>query len=257
MASITSQKILQYKNIIIENDKGAEAFATTSNPILDLFTETRKCIPEDKDEFVKLVKKIELAKNSNPEMFIKLLKFHRLIEKGNGMKGIYYLCMIVLKEEDPDMYEYVLNWSRQYAKDILRLARLSSMFNPTESTSGETIQMDIKNNLNPNTNSNKSKRQIKLSAWAKTETKAGNIKMNQQQQTVVSLSPEIALYSHLLFDTIKLIVLGKMFDPETNLMLFKYIGYETSHFAVESNIIWKYVEYLLQTDPEVNVLINA
>ena len=255
MTSITSQQILQFKNIIIQNDKGAEAFATTTNPILDLFTETRKNLPEDKDEFIKLVKKIELAKNSNPEMFIKLLKFHRIIEKGNGIKGIYYLCMIVLKEEDPDMYEYVLKWSKQYPKDILRMARLSSMFNPSESTSGETIQMDIQNNVNAN--ANKSKRQLKLSAWSKTETKAGNIKMNQHQKTVVSLSPEIVLYSHLLFDTIKLIMLGKMFDPETNLMLFKYLGYETSHFAIESNIIWKYVEHLLQTDPDVITLINA
>jgi len=254
MATITSQQILKYKNIIIQNDKGADAFVTTTNPILDLFTETRKKIPEDKDEFIKLVKKIELAKNSDPEMFIKLLKFHRLIEKGNGMKGIYYICMIILKEEDPDMYEYVLNWSRQYPKDILRLARLSSMFNPTESSKGERIQMDVKN---PDTMPISCKRSNKINSWAKTEMKAGNIKMNQQQQTVVSLGPETALYSHLLFDTIKFIILGKMFDPKANLMLFKYLGYETNHFAVESKIIWKYVEHLLQSDPEVNILINA
>ena len=279
MTTITSQQILKYKNIIIQNDKGADAFETTSNPILDLFTETRKNLPEEKDEFIKLIKKIELAKNSNPEMFIKLLKFHRLIEKGNGMKCIYYLCMMVLKEEDTDMYEHVLNWSRQYPKDILRLARLSSMFNPIESSKGETIQINIKKQNSPSSSSSSNssnpanpintsnpaipkpiimaKRQIKVNAWANTEMKSGNIKMNQSQETIISLGPEIALYSHLLFDTIKDIILGKMFDPNTNLMLFKYMAYETGHFAIESNIIWKYVEYLLQSDPEINILINS
>ena len=249
MTTITGQQILQYKNIIILNDKGADAFVTTTNPILDLFTQTNKSIPEDREEFGKLIKKIELAKNSNPEMFIKLLKFHRLIEKGNGIKGLYYMCMMVLKEEDPEMYEYVLNWSKQYPKDILRLARLSSMFNPIESSKGESIKMDIKSNYLGN-------RGNKLNSWAKTEKISGNIKMNQNQETIVSLGPEIALYSHLLFDLIKQILLGNMFNPANNLMLFKYLGYETSHFAVESNVIWKYVEYLLQNDIDINMLIN-
>lgn len=252
MASITSQTFNIFKKIVTTNDKGADAFTTTTNPILDLFTETRKSLPRDLEEFKKLVRKIEAAKNADSEMFVRLLKFHRLIEKGNGMKGIYYICMMVLKEEDPVLYEYVLKWSREYPKDIMRLARISSMFNSTVSSTGEKIQMKLSTDYSIHKG-----RGTKMVKWTRDGMKSGNIHLNSNQNTVVSLSPEIVLYSNLLFDTIKQILKGNLYEDNVNLMLFKYMAYESSHFAVESNIIWKYVEQLMQNDPEISTLINT
>ena len=241
MAYISSQQLTALKNLSILNDKGADAFTSSNNPILDLFTLTSKVIPDELSQFTKLVKKVEIAKNSNPEMFVKLLKFHRLIEHGNGIKGLYYICMIILKEEDPMLYEYVLKWSNEYPKDILRLTRISSMFNPTESSTNESVKMNLKTSYN-----GAGENGIKMVTWVKSGLKSGNIRFDANHETVVSLSPEIVLYGNLVFNNILNIIDGKLFDEDTNLMLFKYLGYESNHFSVETNIIWKYVEQLIK-----------
>ena len=115
------------------NAKGADAFVSTTNPVLDLFTYSSRKFYEKEEDFNKVVELIVQAKNFDSELFLKLLKFHRHINIGNGIKNIYYLCMLVLKEEDPAMYEQILTWSYEYPKDILTLARTSSSFSPKAS----------------------------------------------------------------------------------------------------------------------------
>jgi hypothetical protein len=260
-SKITSQALFTAQANRTLNTKGADAFHSTTNPILDLFTETRKSVPETLEEFTTLVRKIESAKNYNSELFIKLLKFHRLIEKGNGLKGLYYICMIILKDEDPIFYEQVLAWSRQYPKDILRLARLSSMFGCNSSTSASIISIPI--NLKYSSAQGQSKGAVgkKMTKWALTEKANGNNRtfgaISNSQMQCVAISAEIELYSQLVAQVIKKILTGKMFDDDVNLMLFKYLSYETGHFAVESKLIWTMVKTILDLDPIVQASKDA
>jgi hypothetical protein len=50
---------------------------------------------------------------------------------------------------------------------------------------------------------------------------------------------------------------GKLYDDEVNLMLFKYLSYETGHFAVESKVIWTRVNEILTLDPVVRAAFDA
>jgi hypothetical protein len=274
---ITSQALFASQANQSLNTKGADAFYSTTNPILDLFTETRKSIPETLEEFTALVRKIESAKNHDSELFIKLLKFHRLIEKGNGLKGLYYICMMILKDEDPIIYEKVLAWSRQYPKDILRLARLSSMFGCKSSNSGSIISIPLNLKYSSAQGLGKGVLGKKMTKWALTEKASSNISLdlhtahtthtthtthtstmlptcqmlaNSKMHQVV-ISAEIELYSQLVAEVIKKILTGKMFDDDVNLMLFKYLSYETGHFAVESKLIWTRVQAILESDSVV------
>jgi hypothetical protein len=256
---ITSQSFFAIQSNLTLNEKGADAFISTSNPILDLFTETRKKVPEILEEFNALVRKIEAAKNYDSEMFIRLLKFHRLIEKGNGLKGIYYICMMVLKEEDPTLYEQIISWSHEYPKDILRLARLSSMFGGTAAISSRktdvygdypAVHLPISTSYKTNTGI-KGVFGKKITKWITTENKSGNVTSVgtiSAPKHRVFISAEIELYAQLVAYNIKKILTGKLYDEDVNLMLFKYLSYETGHFAVESKIIWTRVENILRTD---------
>lgn len=258
--TLTSQAIFAARKNITHTTKGADAFKSTTNPILDLFTETRKQVPATLDEFKILVRKIEAAKNHDSEMFIKLLKFHRLIEKGNGMKGIYYISMMILKDEDPVIYEKVLSWSHQYPKDILRLARLSSMFGCAATTVKTTVNIPM--NLKYLTTQGNIKGTLgkKMTIWALTEKSRSNLtssKSSTNPVQTVHISAEIELYSQLLADTLKKVMTGKLYDDDVNLMLFKYISYETGHFAVESKVIWTRIHAILKTDPVVKAAFDA
>ena len=259
-SKMTSQSILTARANMILNTKGADAFISTTNPILDLFTETRKKVPETLEEFTALVRKIEAAKNFDSELFVKLLKFHRLIEKGNGLKGLYYISMIILKEEDPDIYKQVLTWSRQYPKDILRLARLSSIFGClTDSSSSFSVSIPLSLKYLSPKGDKKSTLGKKMTKWALTEKKTGNVVSNSCTSSIATIliSSEIELYSQLLVDVIKKILTGKLFDSDANLMLFKYLSYETGHFAVESKVIWSRVKEILESDPVVQASRDA
>lgn len=265
---ITSQQLFSQIPAIVPNEKGATAFVSTSNPILDLFTETRKKVPETLEEFTTLIRKIEAAKNHNSEMFVRLLKFHRLIEKGNGMKGVYYICMMVLKEEDPTLYKQILEWSHEYPKDILRLARISSMFGENYSKPynnanvyGDYPTVSFKTPLKYKTNAGipKGANGKRLTKWLLTEKQNGNVKStrlssSQELSHKVNISAEIELYSQLVAETIIKILDGKIFDDNINLMLFKYLSHESGHFGIETKIIWQRVLDILYLDSECKKL---
>jgi hypothetical protein len=239
------------RNITV-NAKGATAFVSTGNPILDLFTYSNKKIPTDFDEFAQMVNMIIEAKNFNSEMFVKLLRFHRLIEKGSGIKSFYYVCMMILKDEDPHMYSQVLKWSYEYPKDILRLARISSFFSDRASIENEFV--NIHGDTSYHSSSLKS-----LSEKSKSKTKHLIVEQHRGNLSTIKIhslyklriSTELELFSHMLANAIKMIIMGKLFSKDLNIMFFKYLGYETSHFWFESEIIWKRVEQILQSDPVI------
>jgi len=230
--------------IVKLNRKGANSFESTTNPVLDLFTYTSKTFYKDQEEFNNVVDMIVKAKNFDNIMFLKLLTFHRLIDQGNGIKNIYYLCLLILKEEDPLMYETMLNFSYEYAKDILTMGKLSSAFSPIPATEISTIKMPCYNQPNYS----------KGSKRAKMEAYLHHVKDKLISNDEISLSFEYKFYGNLIFSTfIELLKGSSKYDP----MLLKYLAYETGHFNVESELIWEYLKTKVNGCEEFESLVDS
>jgi len=206
--------------------------------ILEFFNEEYKTI-NSLEDFTTLVKKIEKIKNYSSEIFIKLLIYHRVV-KGN--KQLYYIGMMVLREEDPEMYIKILrlNILKFYSKDLLRLCRIYNFIGQHNSDS--KINIDIQDTTGH--------RNMKLKMWNKKNCINNDLKIKE-----IYLSVEAKLYGDSLYRTIKEILVGNYESNDINLVLFKYISYESGHFNLESMFIWKYVEDLLQKDIQIpNIL---
>lgn len=230
----------------IQNTKGADAFASTTNPCLDIFTYTSKNFPSEIDSFTSLVELVTKAKNTNSELFLKLMKFHRLIEKGNGIKNINYLGMCLLKQEDPETYAKILEWSYEYPKDILNLCRFNLIFNPIPD-SISTSEINYQGNW---TSEKKGSRGNRM---ALVEKKIKNILYNNVNQKI-KVPCEIRIYGDLVIDTFKKVMDGK---HDFNPMLLKYMSFETGHWSTETNLIWNYIESRLASDNEFTDLVNS
>ena len=229
----TSQALIIAQNLTL-GTKGTDAWKSTLEPILDLFVTTSKKCPQDLNEFTKIFQIVSQSLRHDPDGFIQLLKFHRLIKNGNGIKWLYYLCLIVLKIENPLLYEQVVTWSWEYPKDLLNLHRLTNMYDPIVSSSGETILM--KNSSN----------RTKGSIGAKTHAFELQNKVKRFVPTV-NLQYEIVLYTREVLKLFKnLITPG--FTESVNPMFLKYMGYETGHWALESKLIWNHLEDLIKLD---------
>ncbi len=230
------------------NAKGADAFASTTDPALDIFTYTSKTFPSDLEHFTELVNKLTEVKNENSELFIKLLKFHRLIEKGNGTKNIYYTGMNILKLENPELYSQILMWSYQYPKDILYLCRTNTMFGlvPDEFA---TSTINYKSNQFHSTNRNS--KGLKLNSL---ETKYKKSSLINQDISTIMVSSEIRIYGDLVIDTFKKILNN---SKDYNPMLLKYMANESGHWSAETHLIWNYLESRLGTDDEFVQLVNS
>jgi len=205
--------------------------------ILEFFNEEYKSI-NSLEDFTTIVRKIEKIKNYSAEIFIKLLIYHRVF-KGN--KQLYYIGMMVLREEDPEMYDKILrlNILKFYSKDLLRLCRIYNFMGQRNSDS--KINIDIKETTGH--------KNIKLIMWNKKNC------MDELKIKDIYLSVEAKLYGDALYKTIKEILVGNYGSNDINLVLFKYISYESGHFNLESMFIWKYVEDLLQKDNDIpNIL---
>ena len=113
---------------VITNKKGATAFSTTFNDVLDLYTNQLKSLPTDSDKFSDLINTIENSFINNPELTIKLLKYKRLIKKGDGLRMLPFVMMMMVKKQDYEVYKQMLSWFNESDKDLLRLARMSRMF---------------------------------------------------------------------------------------------------------------------------------
>ena len=91
---------------------------------------------------------------------------------------------------------------------------------------------------------------IKLLMWNKKNC-ADDLKIKD-----IYLSIEAKLYGDALYRTIKEILNGNYESNDINLVLFKYISYESGHFNLESMFIWKYVEQLLSIDNELKNILS-
>jgi len=212
--------------------------ANNDEIILEFFNEEYKAI-NSLEDFTEVVRKIEKIKNYSSEIFIKLLIYHRVF-KGN--KQLYYIGMMVLREEDPEMYIKILrlNILKFYSKDLLRLCRIYNFMGQKNSDS--KINIDIKETTGH--------RNIKLIMWNKKNC------MDDLKIKEIYLSVEAKLYGDALYRTIKEILLGNYGSNDINLVLFKYISYESGHFNLESMFIWKYVEDLLQKDSDISNILK-
>jgi len=212
--------------------------ANNDEIILEFFNEEYKAI-NSLEDFTEVVRKIEKIKNYSSEIFIKLLIYHRVF-KGN--KQLYYIGMMVLREEDPEMYIKILrlNILKFYSKDLLRLCRIYNFMGQRNSDS--KINIDIKETIGH--------KNIKLIMWNKKNC------MDDLKIKEIYLSVEAKLYGDALYRTIKEILLGNYGSNDINLVLFKYISYESGHFNLESMFIWKYVEDLLQKDSDISNILK-
>jgi hypothetical protein len=216
----------------------AELVNNSDELILEFFNEEYKAI-NSLEDFTTVVRKIEKIKNYSSEIFIKLLIYHRVF-KGN--KQLFYIGMMVLREEDPEMYIKILNLNilKFYSKDLLRLCRIYNFMGQHNSDS------KIKINIQETTGH----RNVKLIMWNKKNCINNDLKIKE-----IYLSVEAKLYGDALYRTIKEILVGNYGSNDINLVLFKYISYESGHFNLESIFIWKYVEDLLQKDGDIpNIL---
>ena len=220
------------------NRKGAIAFVSTKNSLLDLFTLVSKKLPETLEEFELVVQMISNCLNTDPELFVKVLKFHRLINNGNGIKWIYSLCMIVLKENDLVLYEQVLSWSWQYPKDILNLQRITNMWKPTASSGGESVITSLGSCISSND------LQRKWWTFRCQNITNGLVHNHEDDMFIVQFQSEIVLYAKLILDVfVKLLTPGSI--EHINPMLFKYLAYKNCHWAVETDLIWSFAETLI------------
>lgn len=210
------------------------------NPILDFFINKNNFSINTIDQFTKIVREIEEAKNYNSELFIKILIYHRIIQ-GNGLKSIYYISMMILREEDPIMYEKILKLLNEYPKDILRLCRISNFTG--QINSNVKIKLDIVETT--------CHRKIKLNMWNKINSDK-TIGLSKE----VNLSIEAKLYGDLVYKSIKEILIKNYESKDINLMLFKYLSYESGHFNLETLFIWKYVEKLLSNDIDLQYILS-
>jgi hypothetical protein len=242
-----SSRILAKNIVPTLNAKGADAFESTTNPALDLFTYTSKNFSSDANEFSSLVSKIVEVKNYNSELFFKLLKFPRLIEKGNGIKNIYYLGMLLLKQEDPETYSKILEWSYEYPKDILTLARLCSMYQPIGDTNPNAT-FDYQSSYVSGTAGSKGKKMSYV------ESKYHDHDLIDSTNNKITVPCEIRIYGDLVLDTFKKLISG---SKDYNPMLLKYMGYETGHWAIESEFIWSYLDSRLKNDSEFVELLDS
>lgn len=211
-----------------------------TNFVLNFFMYKNKNPIETIEDFTKLVKEIEAVKNYNSELFIKILIYHR-ITKGNGLKSIYYISMMILREEDPIMYIKILELLKEYPKDILRLGRISNF----------TGQINSVNKINVNFTSSSAHIQTKLHMWDK---KNGDNTINITKN--INISIETKLYGDLIYKSIKEILTKNYESKDINMMLFKYLSYESGHFNLETMFIWKYVEQLFSMDKEIKNILS-
>jgi len=139
----------------IKNDKDC---ILIFNPLLELFANGNMKCPNSFEQFEKIFNIILDTLKKDPECFIKILKFQRLIQNDNRIKWLYYLCMLIIKMENQYVYEQILDLSWQCPNDFMNLHRITNMYEPITSNEFVTISLPIKGSL-------KGTYANKLNAW--------------------------------------------------------------------------------------------
>lgn len=105
------------------NRKGAPAFVTTGDPCLDIFTAQRREMGS-KEEFVSLIRSMEEAWRTNPKLFLRLMKYKRNTDKGQGHKLLHLMMASVLSRGTHESVFDILAWTKDCHKDLMQMARL-------------------------------------------------------------------------------------------------------------------------------------
>lgn len=114
---------MQAVNNLTLNTNGAQAFTTTTDPVLDMFTLCSKDPYLTEDKYSELYALFCKVCDKNPEALLQLMTFHRSITKGNGIKHYYYLGMSILQKccVDTELFKEMVRFSYQYTKDLYHL----------------------------------------------------------------------------------------------------------------------------------------
>ena len=246
--NMTTSQGLIYTNNMVLNAKGANAWESTLNPLVDLFATGIKKCPDTYEEFEKVFNIIQSALRENPETFVKVLKFHRLIANGNGIKWIYYLCLMVIRMENHALYSLVLEWSWQYPKDFLNLHRITNMYEPIYS--GEKVNTTL-----PTRDFEPSSYASKLNAWA-LQNKVKREEFDTTHIYSVPIQNELVLYGNNICELFVNLMTPE-FDGEYNPMFLKYMSHEHGHWEVETHLIWQYIESIIKSNTSFADLVNS
>jgi hypothetical protein len=245
--NMTTSQGLIYTNNVVLNDKGANAWKSTLNPLVDLFATGIKRCPDTYEEFEKIFNIVQSALREDPQSFIKVLKFHRLIANGNGIKWIYYLCLLVIRMEDSGLYSQVLEWSWQYPKDFLNLHRITNMYEPLQS--GYEVNTTL-----PSIDLVQGSYASKLNAWALQNKVERHKNLNLIYS--VPVQNEIVSYGNKVYELFNNLMTPE-FEDNYNPMFLKYLSYESGHWEVETHLIWQYIETKFIGHKEFRDLINS
>jgi len=245
--NMTTSQGLIYTNNMVPNAKGADAWKSTLNPLVDLFATGIKKCPDSYEEFKQVFNIIQSALRDDPEMFVKVLKFHRLITNGNGIKWIYYLCLMVIRMENPSLYSQVLEWSWQYPKDFLNLHRITNMYEPIHSDNEVNTTIPTRD-LEQGSYANK------MHVWALQNNV--NIEFDATHIYSVPIQDELVLYGNKVYELFVNLMTPE-FDGDYNPMFLKYMSYEKGHCEVETHLIWQYIEYKIKSNILFANLINS
>jgi len=245
--NMTTSRGLIYTKNMTPNAKGADAWKSTLNPLVDLFATGIKRCPDSYEEFEKIFNIVQSALREEPQSFIKILKFHRLIANGNGIKWIYYLCLIVIRMENPSLYSQVLEWSWQYPKDFMNLHRITNMYEPVHS--GKEVKTTL-----PDLWLEQGSYASKMHAWA-LQNKVER-EFDASHIYSVPIQDELVLYGNKVYELFVNLMTPE-FDSEYNPMFLKYMSYESGHWEVETHLIWQYIEYKVKSNTLFADLVNS
>ena len=245
--NMTTSQGLIYTNNMTSNAKGADAWKSNLNPLVDLFATGIKRCPDSYEEFEKIFNIVQSALREEPQSFIKILKFHRLIANGNGIRWIYYLCLMVIRMENPSLYSLVLEWSWQYPKDFMNLHRITNMYEPVHS--GKEVKTTL-----PTRDFGQGSYASKIHAWALQNKVEREIDPTHIYS--VPIQDELVLYGDKVYELFVNLMTPE-FDGEYNPMFLKYMSYESGHWEVETHLIWKYIESKVKSNTLFADLVNS
>jgi hypothetical protein len=108
------------------NRKGADALTTTASALVDLFADNARVI-ESAAEVERLAITCAAALLEDPEAFLQILKYKRHIGKGTGVRTVWTIAMMVVRELcAPHVFQEVLRFSVASGKDCTRIARIAA-----------------------------------------------------------------------------------------------------------------------------------
>jgi len=197
------------------NEKGAVAHISTLSPLVDLFgVHSPDFKTLEIEEFQNIVTICYNAYLYHPRKYISLLKYRRSIDF-LGHKMMYYIMASIIRENHQQEYPSILEWSHEYKKDLLRMARIYNESYMRWEDSEYTLDMT---DIIP-----KNKQTLSF------------MKRNIPSYSFDSydVPPELELYAKTILENL-----------DKSDQCFKYIG--TDHFNVENIIIKRTINEMLE-----------